>query len=112
MTVDHRLRPEAADEARFVACACARIGVPHETLAWEHGEIGGNLQDRARRARYALIADWARRGGIGDVVLGHTADDQAETVLMGLAREAYQLHFTLPSSPSYWLRRRPWASGA
>ncbi|WP_413870805.1 tRNA lysidine(34) synthetase TilS [Albidovulum sp.] len=88
VTVDHRLRPEAADEARFVACACARIGVPHETLAWEHGEIGGNLQDRARRARYALIADWARRGGIGDVVLGHTADDQAETVLMGLAREA------------------------
>lgn len=88
VTVDHRLRPEAADEARFVARACERIGVPHETLVWEHGEISGNLQDRARRARHALIADWACRNGIGDVVLGHTADDQAETFLMGLAREA------------------------
>ncbi|WP_413875527.1 tRNA lysidine(34) synthetase TilS [Albidovulum sp.] len=88
VTVDHRLRPEAAEEARFVACACERIGVAHETLVWEHGEIGGNLQDQARRARHALISGWARRNGIGDIVLGHTADDQAETFLMGLAREA------------------------
>jgi tRNA(Ile)-lysidine synthase len=88
VTVDHRLRREAAEEARFVARACDRIGVSHETLVWEHGEITGNLQDQARRARHALIAGWARQNGIGDVVLGHTADDQAETFLMGLAREA------------------------
>ncbi len=88
VTVDHRLRPEAAEEARFVARACERIGVAHATLVWEHGEISGNLQDQARRARHALIAGWARGEGIGDVVLGHTADDQAETFLMGLAREA------------------------
>ena len=88
VTVDHRLRPEAADEARFVARACERLGVAQETLVWEHGQIGGNLQDQARRARYALIAGWARAQGIGDAVLGHTADDQAETLLMGLARKA------------------------
>ena len=88
VTVDHRLRPEAADEARFVARYCASLNVPHDTLFWDHGAIKGNLQDQARRARYRLIGDWARANRIGEVVLGHTADDQAETFLMGLAREA------------------------
>ncbi|WP_281261506.1 tRNA lysidine(34) synthetase TilS [Albidovulum aquaemixtae] len=88
VTVDHGLRPEAADEARSVAAFCRSIGVEHDTLRWDHGEIEGNLQDQARRARYRLIADWAQREAIGHVVLGHTADDQAETFLMGLAREA------------------------
>jgi tRNA(Ile)-lysidine synthase len=88
VTVDHRLRPEAADEAAFVGRACAGLGVPHDVLVWEHGAVAGNLQDLARRARYGLIGDWARAQGIGHVMLGHTADDQAETFLMGLAREA------------------------
>jgi tRNA(Ile)-lysidine synthase len=44
--------------------------------------------DRARRARQALIADWARAEGLEVVALGHTADDQAETLLMGLTRAA------------------------
>ena len=88
VTVDHRLRPEAAGESRFVADHCKSLGVRHDTLVWEHGPIKGNLQDQARRARYGLIGDWARNHGIGHVVLGHTADDQAETFLMGLAREA------------------------
>ncbi len=88
VTVDHRLRPEAAEEARFVAGICAGLGVSHDTLVWDHGKIDGNLQDQARRARYGLIAAWARDRGIGSVVLGHTADDQAETFLMGLARGA------------------------
>lgn len=88
VTVDHRLRPEAAEEARFVAHFCTTIGVAHDTLVWDHGAIKGNLQDQARHARYRLIADWAHAAGLGDVVLGHTADDQAETFLMGLAREA------------------------
>lgn len=88
VTVDHRLRPEAAGEAEFVARLCPSIGATHDTLVWHHGAIAGNLQDQARRARYALIAEWARGKGVGHVVLGHTADDQAETFLMGLAREA------------------------
>ena len=88
VTVDHRLRPEAADEARFVAGVCADLGVPHEIISWDHGVIAGNVMDQARRARYGLIADWAKRQGIGHVALAHTATDQAETFLMGLAREA------------------------
>ncbi|WP_132461828.1 tRNA lysidine(34) synthetase TilS [Rhodovulum marinum] len=88
VTVDHGLRPEAADEARFVADTCARLGVSHDVLRWGGWDGTGNLQDAARRARYALIADWAAGRRIGRVALGHTRDDQAETVLMRLARGA------------------------
>lgn len=87
-TVDHRLRPEAAGEARQVAAACQRLGVPHRTLVWDRAGVAGNLQDQARRARQRLLAGWARDRGLGDVALGHTADDRAETFLMELAREA------------------------
>jgi tRNA(Ile)-lysidine synthase len=88
VTVDHRLRPEAAEEAAMVAGLCDRLGVPHRTLVWTHNGVAGNLQDAARRARFRLIADWARDSGVTHVVTAHTADDQAECVLMGLARAA------------------------
>jgi tRNA(Ile)-lysidine synthase len=88
VTVDHALRPESADEAAQVAAVCARLGVPHTTLTWAHGAVAGNLMDAARQARYGLMADWAGRDGISHIVLGHTADDQAETFLMGLGRSA------------------------
>ncbi|MFO1208902.1 MAG: tRNA lysidine(34) synthetase TilS [Amaricoccus sp.] len=86
VTVDHGLRPEAAEEAAAVAVLCARLGVPHAVLRWEGWDGRGNMQDRARAARRALIAQWARSRGIGAVALGHTLDDQAETVLLRLAR--------------------------
>lgn len=85
VTVDHGLRPEAAAEAAGVGALCARLGVAHTVLRWE-GPGGGNLQAAARAGRLRLIADWARAAGIGDVVLAHTRDDQAETVLMNLGR--------------------------
>lgn len=85
-TVNHQLRPEAATEAEGVARLCAKIGVPHEVLLWENRQPGGNLQQAARKARQALLAEWARRHGLADIALGHTLDDQAETVLMRLAR--------------------------
>lgn len=88
VTVDHRLRPESAAEAAAVAASCHALGVRHEVRFWEHGEVPGNLMDAARRARMGLIRDWAASRGIGTVALGHTRDDQAETVLMGLGRGA------------------------
>ena len=88
VTVDHGLRPEAAAEAAWVGRLCAGLGVPHDTLQWQGWDGAGNLQDQARRARLSLIADWAKVAGLGAVALGHTQDDQAETVLMRLARRA------------------------
>ncbi len=84
-TVDHNLRPESRAEADAVAAFAAAKNLSHRTLTWEEPPAG-NLQDAARRARYRLLGDWARDGGLGAVLLGHTLDDQAETVLQRLVR--------------------------
>lgn len=86
VTVDHGLRPESAQEALRVAAWSRELGISHQTLRWTGWDGTGNLQDSARRARYELLADWARDNGISEIALGHTADDQAETVLMRLGR--------------------------
>ncbi len=88
VTVDHNLRSEAADEAERVARQCRKLGVPHDTLVWQDWNGEGNLQSAARDARYSKIADWAGTYGIDTIAVGHTADDQAETVLMRLARRS------------------------
>ncbi|MFD1913125.1 tRNA lysidine(34) synthetase TilS [Halodurantibacterium flavum] len=88
VTVDHGLRPGSAAEARAVADAAAALGLPHTTLTWQGWDGSGNLQDHARRARRDLVSRWAVSRGLQAVALGHTRDDQAETVLMRLARGA------------------------
>jgi tRNA(Ile)-lysidine synthase len=88
VTVDHGLRDGSADEAARVAKFCAELNVKHTTLTWGGWNGEGNLQDAARRARYKLIADWARENNIEGVVLGHTKDDLAETFLMQVSRKA------------------------
>lgn len=87
-TVDHGLRSEAAAEAAFVAAFCAARGIRHDTLKVDLSGMTGNLQDNARRARYAALKTWAATRGIKHVALGHTLDDQAETFLMRVARGA------------------------
>lgn len=73
----------------MVARYCADWGIPHQVLVWDHGgDVRGNLMQAARQARYGLIADWALRQGVEQVMLGHTADDQAEGFLMALSRGA------------------------
>ena len=84
-TVNHGLRPAAVEEARFVGQTCEQLGIPHETLALSMPSKG-NVQDAARRGRYDLLANWAQRHDLDAVLLGHTADDQAETFIMRLAR--------------------------
>jgi len=86
-SVHHHLRPEADAEVASVAAFCAAHDIAHEVVDW-HWDGQGNLQDQARRGRYALLSDWATRNDLAHVALGHTADDNIETLLMGLSRGA------------------------
>jgi tRNA(Ile)-lysidine synthase len=88
-SVNHGLRPEAGAEVALVADRCAALGLPHDALLWRHeSRLPGNVMDAARKARYGLLADWAQARGLSRVALAHTADDQAETLVMGLSRAA------------------------
>ncbi|MFC0340886.1 tRNA lysidine(34) synthetase TilS [Paracoccus niistensis] len=124
-TVDHRLRPEAAAEAAWVGRMAEGLGLPHAVLTWQHEGVAGNVMDAARRARMHLLAGWARAQDLPAVALGHTQDDQAETLLMRLGRGAgldglsgmaplRQQHGTLWLRPVLGLRRkalRDWLTG-
>ncbi len=84
-TVDHGLRPEAADEAAFVAQVCAARGLDHDILKPDR-PITGNLQSAARAVRYRLLDDWATAHGLQWIATAHHSDDQVETLLMRIAR--------------------------
>lgn len=88
VTVDHGIRPEAKQEISFVRDLCARWDLPHHVEYWTGWNEQGNFQATARDARYALMSDWAHANNISHIALGHTADDQAETFVMRLARGA------------------------
>lgn len=86
-TIDHALRPEAQAEAGMVKQVCDRLGVPHVVLTARWNEIPKTaIQERARSQRYRLLGYWAEERGLGALATAHHADDQAETVLMRLAR--------------------------
>ena len=86
VTVDHGLRSSSAEEARDVHAWAQQAGIQHTTLKWQHDGLTANLQSVARQARYSLIGNWMRTTAVETLATGHTADDQAETFLMRLAR--------------------------
>ncbi|HST95439.1 MAG TPA: ATP-binding protein, partial [Microvirga sp.] len=71
-TVDHGLRPEAADEAAFVAREAARLSLPHKTLLWTGDKPTAGIQEAAREARYRLLVEHARDIGASHLVTAHT----------------------------------------
>jgi len=85
-TVDHGLRPQSAEEALWVGAQCAEAGVEHVILRWTDEKPTTALQELARLARYRLLITEAAARGCDAVATAHTADDQAETVFMRMAR--------------------------
>jgi tRNA(Ile)-lysidine synthase len=86
VTVDHGLQSGSADRAAEVAAQLVDLGLaPVEVATATVGSSGGP-EGAARTARYLALDGAADRLGAAAVLLGHTRDDQAETVLLGLAR--------------------------
>ncbi len=84
-TVDHRLRPEAADEARHVHAVLTARGVRHDILTWDGAKPATHIQERAREARYDLLVKACQRHDIKTLAVAQNREDQIETFWMRLA---------------------------
>jgi tRNA(Ile)-lysidine synthase len=91
VTVDHGLQAGSAERARRVAGLLGQLGldpVHQVAVTVPAGPGRGGPEAAARTARYAALEQIAEQAGAAAVLLGHSRDDQAETVLLGLARGA------------------------
>lgn len=86
ITVDHGLQPDSAERAVAVANVLKELGLSPVEVSTVRVDGAGGPEAAARNARYAALDEAADRLGAAAVLLGHTLDDQAETVLLGLAR--------------------------
>lgn len=86
-SIDHGLRPEAKDDVAVAAEQAKRVGLSLQSAALKL-EPGADLQARARTARYQALFEIARTEHCDRVAVGHTQDDQAETVLARILRGA------------------------
>jgi tRNA(Ile)-lysidine synthase len=86
VTIDHGLQDGSAERARKVTTVLTALGLEPVLSVRVSPSGPGGPEAAARAARYEALDDTAARTGAASVLLGHTLDDQAETVLLGLAR--------------------------
>ncbi|MCK6209745.1 tRNA lysidine(34) synthetase TilS [Georgenia sp. EYE_87] len=112
VVVDHRLQPGSGEVAGTAAGQCRALGLEPVTVrevevdGGARGAGAGGPEAAARTARYAALTEVARETGAAAVLLGHTLDDQAETVLLALARGSGARSLAgMPAARGLW--RRP-----
>jgi tRNA(Ile)-lysidine synthase len=86
VTVDHQLQSQSSVQAERVVAALTKMGIEKTHVIKVDVDITDGLEASARRARYEALDACADKTGAEFVLLGHTRDDQSESVLLGLAR--------------------------
>lgn len=109
VVVDHQAQVGSAEIAARAAHACRALGVRDVDIVDVDVGTHGGFEAAAREARYAALEQAARTHGAGAVLLGHTLDDQAETVLLRMARGSGARSLSAMSAVS-GLWRRPFLS--
>lgn len=98
--LDHAIRKNSRKDLELVKGECASLGIPFiaKTLAGHSIKARGSLEDRLRILRYEFLLESAAQCGANKIAVGHTMDDQAETLLMRLLRGSglYGLSAILP----------------
>lgn len=103
LTVDHQLRPNSAQEAAKVADWMKIRNIPHEILTWHHADpMRGNLLQAARNARYTLLSDYCQKHRTPFLLIGHTEDDQAETIALRQQRASGPVGLAGMSARGQW----------
>ena len=85
--IDHALRDGSAGEVEAAAEFARALGYKVEIDRWRHEGVTSGIQAKARQYRYEALGKMCRRAGIENLITAHTADDQAETLLMRLDRQ-------------------------
>ena len=86
LVVDHDLRAESKQEAKFVKNEAKKIGFPTRILKWKGSKPNKRIQEEARNKRYSLLINFCRENNINNLYLAHHLDDQIETFLFRMFR--------------------------